>query len=343
MEDNRLGNISNDMDAKENEVKDLLEKGSISVPPVPRPRLGGCILCPRDTPSNSKESRDEYTEGSDAAEEDLKFDNVRQKLKHYLLTGKKMYVSKATGKVSADIPEGGVAIIIPPGKLSLTESDDECKSNDIKKTQSDSNWEIDDLGRVFFSDNRIRSAINEIISGSTSSPLDLPEFSEVNPNLTEEEKVIFSYARICLKSRFNYTELKSIFEHVSDFENRFPDIANSLSENMDNNQLLQLKRQILKVLLSGTVSIKIEQDPGFETIIPDEPIRLPSPKGVFSISQDESLDAENNIANDKEENRRNKRELLKQKLLSGEHIVIKPKSDITDSGKTFIIPKGGLI
>ena len=343
MEDNRHGNISDDMTTPQKEVKNILEKKSISVTPTPRPRLGGCILLPRDSSSGSKEYRDEYSEGSDAAEEDLKFDNVRQKLKHYLLTGKKMYVSKATGKVYADIPEGGVAIIIPPGKLSLIGSEDECKSNDIKKTQSDSNWEIDDLGRVLFSDNRIRNAIHEIISGSTSSPLDLSESSEVNPNLTEEEKVIFSYARICLTSRFNYTELKCIFEHVSDFENRFPDIANSLSENVDNNQLLQLKRQILKVLVSEPVPIKIGKNPEFETLARDESIRLPSPKGFFPISQDDSLGAENNIANDKEEKLSKKRELLKKKLLGGGNIEIMPKSDITDSDQTIIIPKGGLI
>lgn len=306
-------------------------------------RLGGCILFPRDSSSSSKDNRDEYTEGTDDAGEDLKFDNDRQKLKHYLLTGKKMYVSTVTGKVSADIPEGGVAIIIPRGKLSLIGSDDECKSNDIKKTQSDSNWEIDDLGRVLFLDNRIRNTINEIIREPTSFTSDLSDSSVITQNLSDEEEVIFLYALICLKSRFNYTELKSIFEHVSDFENRFPDIANSLFENIDSNQLLQLKRKILKTKLVGPMSKKSIVNPGFETIVQDETVWLPSPKGIFPISQDDSLDAENNLANDKEESLRKKRELLKQKLLGGGHIEIKPNSDISDSDQTIIIPRGGLI
>lgn len=305
-------------------------------------RLGGCILFPRDSSSSSKDNRDEYTEGTDDAGEDLKFDDNRQKLKHYLLTGKKMYVSKVTGKVTTEIPEGGVAIIIPRGKLSLIGSEDECKSNDIKKTQYDSNWEIDDLGRVLFSDNRIRNTINEIISEPTSCTSDLSDSSVITQNLSDEE-VIFSYALICLKSRFNYTELKSIFEHISDFENRFPDIANSLFENIDSNQLLQLKRKILKAKLVGPVSKKSIVNPGFETIAQDETVWLPSPKGIFPISQDDSLDADNNLANDKEESLRKKRELLKQKLLGGGHIEIKPNSDISDSGQTIIIPRGGLI
>lgn len=337
MKDNQHGNISEDVSSKKSDVKDLIKNGSIPVMTEPRLRLGGCILYPIDSSSKSEESRDGNQDASDDIDDDIKFDNIRQKLKHYLLNGKKMYVSKVTGFVSADIPEGGVAISIPQGKLSIIGHEDECKSNDIEN----SNWEIDELERVLFSDNRIRNAINEIINGTTSPPSDLSDSSVISPNLSEEEKAIFSYALICLKSRFNYIELKCIFGRINDFEIRFPDIANSLYEDMNTDQLLQLKRQILKVKLGEMVSEKEGPKPDSETSASNGTIRIPSSKGFFPMTHNYA-NAEDIKNMSKDENLRKKRELLKKRLIEGGSISLKPKDDITDSDQSIRIPRGGL-
>ena len=51
--------------------------------------------------------------------EEMVFENSRQKLKHYILMGKKLYVRK-DGTVCADKPESqDLAIIIGPGKFAI--------------------------------------------------------------------------------------------------------------------------------------------------------------------------------------------------------------------------------
>lgn len=294
-------------------------------------RLGGCIPHPIDLSFQAKGSRDGHTEVLDDAGKDTKFDNVYQKSKYNLLNSEKMYANKKTGNISAGIHKGGVAIIIPKGKLSLVGPKEFCKSNE-DDAKPDSNYAINDMGHVLFSDDRIRNTINEVTGETAQKPKSSDATETSQSTLSHEEDVILSYALICLRSRFNYTELKCVFDHICNFENRFPNIANSLFENMDRVQLLQLKRQILRTRIQGGCSI----DPRFIVTAPSDSITIPG--GIRMPQHPTSIENISTIHD--EDSLKKKKELLKLKLLAGEHI--KLEGDISDSNQEIKIPRGGL-
>ena len=110
---------------------------------TPSKRLSGCLLA----------SRDPIVSRSLVYEEDLEdtkieFENPRQKLKHYLLCGKKLYIRKSNGSVTADTPQDEF-VVIPPGKLSIIPN-----SEDEKKNEN---------GNLIFSDDDIKKTINKTI------------------------------------------------------------------------------------------------------------------------------------------------------------------------------------
>ena len=80
---------------------------------TPPKRLSGCLLTPRE-PTVSRSLV--YEE--DLEDTKIEFENPRQKLKHYLLCGKKLYIRKSNGSVTADTPQDEF-VVIPPGKLSI--------------------------------------------------------------------------------------------------------------------------------------------------------------------------------------------------------------------------------
>lgn len=129
---------------------------------TPRP-LTGCILSPKMVSTSDSENDDDSI-----IEEGIEFENPRQKLKHYLLKGKKLYVGKVTGHVFADIPPEGIAVTIPPGKFSIKEyninsiNDENLNDNSVDKVS------VDNFEKIIFPDDRIRTAINEILSDSSS-------------------------------------------------------------------------------------------------------------------------------------------------------------------------------
>lgn len=307
--------------------------------PIRIGRLGGCILLPREPISPISNDEDEDEADTD---NDMEFENSRQKLAHYLLCGKKMYVRKTTGHVSAEFPENDVAIFIPPGKLSLIGSEENNKFdrfNDKHEVYS-----IDEVECIIFNDERIRNTINEIINESTSSQTNVSDAPQVDKQvLSDDDKVILSYSLICLRHAFNYNELKRVFEHIDDFEHRFPCIANCLFEHMDHDKLLLLKRQILKVKLIGSCNEKKDLYLSPSLSSHTESIQIPGSKG-FIPNADESFSYTENLSEeDREKILKEKRELLKKKLLAGENIDLKSTSRPSESDQSIKIPRGGLV
>lgn len=193
----------------------------------------------------------------------------------------------------------------------------------------------------------------------------------------EEDKTIFSYALICLGKGFNYDELKSVFSHISEFEKRFPYVADKFHKNVDDNAILKLRAGLLKavLLLDGKIKkskrFDEDKDVGTITIPKGGLISIESYEDCKSNDSDNKSDcayvvdemgrvhfSDNRIRNTisdiiskpspiqsnssiiDEDNLKEKRERLKEKLLSGEYINLKPKSDITDSDSLLRIPGG---
>lgn len=193
----------------------------------------------------------------------------------------------------------------------------------------------------------------------------------------EEDKTIFKYALICLRKGFNYDELKSVFSHISEFEKRFPYVADKFHKNVDDNAILKLRAELLKavLLLGGKIQKSKrpdeDKDVGTITIPKGGLMSIGSEEDCKSNDSDNKSDcayvvdemdsvlfSDNRIRNTinaiinnpspiqsnssiiDEDNLKEKRERLKEKLLSGEYINLKPKSDITDSDSLLRIPGG---
>lgn len=113
---------------------------------------------------------------------------------------------------------------------------------------------------LIFNDDKIKSAICEVtnpqVTKDDSNVIEDDLKSHFENNVTknkekdkieisEDEYVILSYAQIYLRTKCNYSELKAIFEHINNFEERFPDIANCLQKNMNLDQIWTLKTQLV--------------------------------------------------------------------------------------------------
>ena len=194
---------------------------------------------------------------------------------------------------------------------------------------------------------------------------------------TTEDETAFSYALICLRKGFNYDELDSVFSHISEFEKRFPYVANNFHRNMDDRSISMLRKGLIRAILQSGGKIKISKRPDEDK---DTGIVTIPKAGLMSIGTEEdckSNDSDNksdcayvvdemdsvlfsdnrirNTINDiinnpspiqsnssiiDEDNLKEKRESLKKKLLCGEHINLKPKSDIIDSDSLLRLPGG---
>lgn len=211
-------------------------------------------------------------------------------------------------------------------------------------------YRIDEMGCVIFNDVRIRNTINEIINESTSNQTYVSASQGAdNRILSDDEMVVLSYAFICLKSGVNYVELKRVLDHIDDFEQRFPSIANSLCKQMDNENLMLLRRQILKAKMIGAFSekankiSKTDRNLGPTIITDSETIQIPRSRGIITPSQVQPANDDNAPIVDREKDLKEKRELLKKKLLAGEHIDFKSTSRPSESDQSINIPRGGLV
>ena len=131
------------MDKKQNNLEWSNVNNNLITDFTPPKRLSGYLLTPRE-PTASR---------SLVCEEDLEdtkneFENPRQKLKHYLLCGKKFYIRKSNGSVTADTPQDEF-VVIPPGKVSIMPNSDDDKKNEN--------------GNLIFSDDNIKKTINKTI------------------------------------------------------------------------------------------------------------------------------------------------------------------------------------
>lgn len=339
-EDLRLNNNAASTDGKNHQ-------GSQFVIPT---RLGGCLLTSRQTEEIQQGKHNE-----DVAD-DMIFENPRQQLAHYLLTGRKIYIL-SNGAVATEKTEPPTfAIVVPPGKFSLIGKQDDTHPNE---------------GETIFDDQRIKDSISELInsqrveafSGDGEPKFNIPEHGgqivqplhqtddgtkqsaiifpegriagkrypksdtlffdsqnnesqvaapstrtqtveeierlekrreelkqkliegermrgiigkdyaqqsddsvikiDVNASdankiedettcYTTEDETIFSYALICLRKEFNYDELEAVFSHISEFEKRFPYVADKFHKNMDDWSISILRLRLIKAkLLSG--------------------------------------------------------------------------------------------
>ena len=197
---------------------------------------------------------------------------------------------------------------------------------------------------------------------------------------TTEDETAFSYALICLRKGFNYDELDSVFSHISEFEKRFPYVANNFHRNMDDRSISMLRKGLIRAILQSGGKIKISKRPDEDK---DTGIVTIPKAGLMSIGTEEdckSNDSDNksdcayvvdemgrvlfsdnrirNTINDiinnpsqiqsnssiiDEDNLKEKRERLKEKLLSGGKIKISKRSDEDKDVGTITIPKGGLM
>lgn len=323
---------------------DKNHQGSQFVMPT---RLSGCLITSRQTEEIQQDKHNE-----DVAD-DMIFENPRQQLAHYLLTGRKVYIL-SNGAVTTEKPEPPTfAIVVPPGKFSLIGEQDGTHPNE---------------GEIIFDDQRIKDSISELINSQnvetfsekgepkfyipeqggqivqplrqidggtkqsviisskgklageshiksdtlsfdsqndesivgtpgnrmqTIEEIDKQERREklkqellrgvpmrglvgsehnqesndsiikINVNAEdikrEEDKTIFSYALICLRKGFNYDELYSVFSHISEFEKRFPYVADTFHRNMDDRSILRLRQGLLKAILLSGGKIKISR------------------------------------------------------------------------------------
>ena len=78
---------------------------------------------------------------------------------------------------------------------------------------------------------------------------------------TTEDETAFSYALICLRKGFNYDELDSVFSHISEFEKRFPYVANNFHRNMDDRSISMLRKGLIRAILQSGGKIKISKRP----------------------------------------------------------------------------------
>lgn len=335
---------------------DKNHQGSQFVMPT---RLSGCLITSRQTEEIQQDKHNE-----DVAD-DMIFENPRQQLAHYLLTGRKVYIL-SNGAVTTEKPEPPTfAIVVPPGKFSLIGEQDGTHPNE---------------GEIIFDDQRIKDSISELINsqrvevfsgdgepkfnipeqggqivqpphqtddGAKQSAISLPEgrlagkrypksdtlsfepqndeFQVVAPSTrtrtveenerlekrreelkqilmqgglmkgiiredcfrqsddsvikidvndsaanktenetafsTREDEIIFSYALICLRKGFNYDELEAVFSHISEFEKRFPYVADKFHRSMDNRSILMLTKGLFRAMLLSGGKVKLSKRP----------------------------------------------------------------------------------
>ena len=219
---------------------------------TPSKRLSGCLLA----------SRDPIVSRSLVYEEDLEdtkieFENPRQKLKHYLLCGKKLYIRKSNGSVTADTPQDEF-VVIHPGKLSIIPN-----SEDEKKNEN---------GNLIFSDDDIKKTINKTIQNfGSEKQYGIKSDCENDLQQSNEISNILKNAFNCLIKEHDLQKLQKVLYQIEDFELRFPQIASLLVEPYNRDNHIRLKREILKARLfwPGVIPKKGKSDCG------DKPIKIP--------------------------------------------------------------------
>lgn len=222
-------------------------------------RLSGCLLTPRE-PTVSRSLVCE----EDLEDTKIEFEDPRQKLKHYLLCGKKLYIRKSNGSVTADTPQDEF-VVIPPGKLSIIPNSDDDKKNEN--------------GNLIFSDDNIKKTINKTIQNfgfekqygiKSDCENDLQQSNEILNTL----KNAFN----CLTKEHDLQKLQKILCQIEDFELRFPQIASLLVEPYNRDNHIRLKREILKarLLWPGVIPKNKKSDYGDK----DNLIKIPIAGGM---------------------------------------------------------------
>lgn len=190
-------------------------------------RLSGCLLTPRE-PTVSRSLVCE----EDLEDTKIEFEDPRQKLKHYLLCGKKLYIRKSNGSVTADTPQDEF-VVIPPGKLSIIPNSDDDKKNEN--------------GNLIFSDDNIKKTINKTIQ-NFGSEKQYGIKSDCENDLQQSNEILntLKNAFNCLTKEHDLQKLQKILCQIEDFELRFPQIASLLVEPYNRDNHIRLKREILK-------------------------------------------------------------------------------------------------
>lgn len=240
------------MDKKQNNLEWSNVNNNLITDFTPPKRLSGYLLTPRE-PTASR---------SLVCEEDLEdtkneFENLRQKLKHYLLCGKKFYIRKSNGSVTADTPQDEF-VVIPPGKVSIMPN-----SDDDKKSEN---------GNLIFSDDNIKKTINKTIQNfGSEKQYGIKSDCENDLQRSNEISNILKNASNCLIKEHDLQKLQKILCQIEDFELRFPQIASLLVEPYNRDNHIRLRIEILKarLLWPGVIPKKGKSDCG------DNPIKIP--------------------------------------------------------------------
>ena len=239
------------MDKKQNNLEWSNVNNNLITDFTPPKRLSGYLLTPRE-PTASR---------SLVCEEDLEdtkneFENPRQKLKHYLLCGKKFYIRKSNGSVTADTPQD--EFVVPPGKVSIMPNSDDDKKNEN--------------GNLIFSDDNIKKTINKTIQNfGSEKQYGIKSDCENDLQRSNEISNILKNASNCLIKEHDLQKLQKILCQIEDFELRFPQIASLLVEPYNRDNHIRLRIEILKarLLWPGVIPKKGKSDCG------DNPIKIP--------------------------------------------------------------------
>lgn len=222
-------------------------------------RLSGCLLTPRE-PTVSRSLVCE----EDLEDTKIEFEDPRQKLKHYLLCGKKLYIRKSNGSVTADTPQDEF-VVIPPGKLSIIPNSDDDKKNEN--------------GNLIFSDDNIKKTINKTIQ-NFGSEKQYGIKSDCENDLQQSNEILntLKNAFNCLTKEHDLQKLQKILCQIEDFELRFPQIASLLVEPYNRDNHIRLKREILKarLLWPGVIPKNKKSDYGDK----DNLIKIPIAGGM---------------------------------------------------------------
>lgn len=222
-------------------------------------RLSGCLLTPRE-PTVSRSLVCE----EDLEDTKIEFEDPRQKLKHYLLCGKKLYIRKSNGSVTADTPQDEF-VVIPPGKLSIIPNSDDDKKNEN--------------GNLIFSDDNIKKTINKTIQ-NFGSEKQYGIKSDCENDLQQSNEILNTLKNTfnCLTKEHDLQKLQKILCQIEDFELRFPQIASLLVEPYNRDNHIRLKREILKarLLWPGVIPKNKKSDYGDK----DNLIKIPIAGGM---------------------------------------------------------------
>lgn len=222
-------------------------------------RLSGCLLTPREPTASRSLVCEE-----DLEDTKIEFEDPRQKLKHYLLCGKKLYIRKSNGSVTADTPQDEF-VVIPPGKLSIIPNSDDDKKNEN--------------GNLIFSDDNIKKTINKTIQ-NFGSEKQYGIKSDCENDLQQSNEILntLKNAFNCLTKEHDLQKLQKILCQIEDFELRFPQIASLLVEPYNRDNHIRLKREILKarLLWPGVIPKNKKSDYGDK----DNLIKIPIAGGM---------------------------------------------------------------